>query len=192
MGQVYRAVDTRLDRHVAVKVLPVESRGDSLRQRFEREARAASRLNHPHICALYDVRFDSDVDYIVMELVEGETLADRIARGPVAHDSAIHTAIEIARALEAAHAQGIVHRDIKPANVMLTAGGGAKILDFGLAKFELDVAADAPRDSDAGAFRTAQGIVMGTVRYMSPEQAAGRDTGTATDIFPSASFYTSS
>jgi serine/threonine protein kinase len=133
MGEVYRAVDTRLDRNVAIKLLPPGNSGDARRRRFGREARAASRLNHPHICALYDVRFDSDVDYIVMELVEGDTLADRMEHGPIAHDAAIRTAIEIARALEAAHAQGVVHRDIKPANVMLTATGGAKILDFGLA-----------------------------------------------------------
>jgi predicted ATPase len=130
------------------------------------------------------VRFDSDVDYIVMELVEGETLADRMAHGPIAHDAAIRTAVEIARALEAAHAQGIVHRDIKPANVMLTATGGAKILDFGLAKFDDELMTpDARQDGDAASFRTADGIVMGTVRYMSPEQAAGHETGMPTDIF---------
>ncbi len=183
MGEVYRAVDTRLDRNVAIKVLPAETSGEA-RRRFEREARAASRLNHPHICALYDVRFDSTVDYIVMELVEGETLADRMAHGPIALDAAIRTAIEIARALEAAHAQGIVHRDIKPANVMLTTTGGAKILDFGLAKFDEELKTpDARQDGDAASFRTADGIVMGTVRYMSPEQAAGHETGMPTDIF---------
>src|SRR5712691_2615730 len=183
MGEVYRAVDTRLDRNVAIKVLPQETSGDP-RRRFEREARAASRLNHPHICALYDVRFDSAVDYIVMELVEGETLADRMGHGPIAHDAAIRTAIEIACALEAAHAQGIVHRDIKPANVMLTATGAAKILDFGLAKFDDELKTpDARQDGDAASFRTADGMVMGTVRYMSPEQAAGHETGMPTDIF---------
>ena len=184
MGQVYRAVDTRLDRNVAIKVLPPETSGDARRRRFEREARAASRLNHPHICALYDVRFDSDVDYIVMELVEGETLADRMVHGPIAHDAAIRTAIEIALALEAAHAQGIVHRDVKPANVTLTANGAAKILDFGLAKFDGElIAGDARQDRDPASFRTAEGVVMGTVPYMSPEQAAGHETGTPTDIF---------
>jgi len=182
MGEVYRAVDTRLDRHVAIKVLPPDTSVAS-RQRFEREARAASRLNHPHICALYDVRFGSDLDYLVMELVEGETLWERMARGSIAHDEALRLAIEIARALEAAHAQGVAHRDIKPSNVMLTASGGTKILDFGLAKFSDEPAAARAADRDALLLRTAQGIVMGTVRYMSPEQAAGRDTSTPTDVF---------
>src|SRR5437762_8097078 len=133
MGEVYRAVDVRLGRSVALKVLPADASDDSQRQRFEREARAASRLNHPNICSLYDVRFGSELDYIVMELVEGQTLAERMREGAMPYEDTLRTAIEIVGALETAHAQGIVHRDIKPGNIMLTLGGAVKILDFGLA-----------------------------------------------------------
>jgi serine/threonine protein kinase len=182
MGQVYAAVDTRLGRRVAIKVLAGGAPDDARRQRFEREARAASRLNHPHVCALYDVRFGAEIDYLVMELVEGETLAARIARGRMAYDTALRLAVEIATALEAAHAHGIVHRDIKPGNIMLTASGGTKILDFGLAKFDSGLP-EAATAQAANAFRTSEGIVVGTIRYMSPEQAMGLETGTPSDIF---------
>ena len=134
MGEVYKARDTRLDRFVAVKVLLASVAADpERRERFEREARAVSALNHPHICALYDVGRQDGVDYLVMELVEGETLADRLGRGPVPLEPALKLASEIADALARAHRQGIVHRDLKPGNVMLTKQG-AKLLDFGLAR----------------------------------------------------------
>ena len=134
MGEVYRARDTRLERAVAVKVLPSHvSQSDEVRLRFEREARTISSLSHPHICALYDVGREGDVDYLVMEFLEGETLAARLAKGALPLEQTLRFGIEIADALEKAHRQGIVHRDLKPGNVMLTKSG-VKLLDFGLAK----------------------------------------------------------
>src|SRR6516225_724780 len=130
-GEVYKARDTRLDRTVAIKILP--SADPELKARFEREAKAIAALTHPHICTLYDVGHQDGTDYLVMEALEGETLAARIARGPIKIDDALKIAIEIAEALDTAHRAGIVHRDLKPANVMLTKGG-VKLLDFGLAK----------------------------------------------------------
>jgi len=134
MGEVYRARDTRLERSVAIKVLPSHL-GDNpdLKQRFEREAKAISALNHPHICTLYDVGHQGGTDFLVMECLEGETLAERIKRGPLASEELLKIAIQVADALEKAHRAGIVHRDLKPGNVMLTKAG-AKLLDFGLAK----------------------------------------------------------
>src|SRR2546423_2413638 len=134
MGQVYRATDTRLDRTVAIKMMSASllDRPDA-RQRFEREARAVSSLNHPHICTLYDVGQQNGVDYLVMEYLEGETVAGRLTKGPLPIDLVLRYAIEIVSALDAAHANGIVHRDLKPGNIMLTKTG-AKLLDFGLAK----------------------------------------------------------
>src|SRR5205823_5028064 len=135
MGEVYRARDTRLDRDVAIKVLPAHlSSSAKLRERFYREARAISRLNHPHVCTLYDVGHQDGVNYIVMEYLEGETLADAIARGPLPLHQALSVAIDVAGALDTAHRLGIVHRDLKPGNIMLTKSG-AKVLDFGLAKY---------------------------------------------------------
>src|SRR5213078_3029122 len=134
MGEVYKAKDTRLDRTVAVKVLPQHlSENSDVRQRFEREAKTISSLSHPHICALYDVGNQDGVEYLVMEYLEGETLADRLARGPLPLEQMLRFGIEIADALDKAHRQGIVHRDLKPGNVMLTKSG-VKLLDFGLAK----------------------------------------------------------
>ena len=134
MGEVWRGRDTRLDRSVAIKVLPAKLSQDAqLRLRFEREARAISSLTHPHICTLYDVGHENGIDYLVMELVEGETLSDRLAKGPLPIDQVLRYGIEIAEALDKAHRQGIIHRDLKPANIMLTKSG-AKLLDFGLAK----------------------------------------------------------
>src|SRR5262249_41892314 len=133
MGEVYRARDTRLDRIVAVKILPPGN--SELKIRFEREARAISSLDHPNVCALYDVGHEGEIDYLVMQFLEGETLASRIERGPVPFDDAMRMAGEIASALRAAHERGIVHRDLKPANIFLCASGGAdvvKLLDFGL------------------------------------------------------------
>lgn len=138
MGEVYKANDTRLDRIVAIKVLPESlSSQPERRERFEREARAISKLAHPHICVLYDVGRQDGIDYLVMEYLEGETLAKRLSRGALPIDQALKHAIEIADALDKAHRQGIVHRDLKPANVMLTESG-AKLLDFGLAKLRSD------------------------------------------------------
>src|SRR6266581_6140763 len=134
MGEVYRARDTRLDRIVAIKVLPAHVAADpELRQRLEREARAVSSLNHPHICALYDVGHQDGTDFLVMEYLEGETLAALVARGPLPLEDLLRRALEIANALDKAHRQGVIHRDLKPGNIMITKSG-AKLLDFGLAK----------------------------------------------------------
>src|SRR5712692_10562896 len=134
MGEVYKARDTRLERTVAVKVLPQHmSASSEVRQRFEREAKTISQLSHPHICALYDVGREGETEYLVMELLEGETLSDRLARGPLQLEQTLRYGTEIADALDKAHRQGIVHRDLKPGNVMLTKSG-VKLLDFGLAK----------------------------------------------------------
>ena len=134
MGEVYRARDMRLERTVAVKVLPSHlSTSPEVRQRFEREAKTISQLSHPHICALYDVGREGETEYLVMELLEGETLGDRLAKGPLPLDQTVRYGVEIADALEKAHRQGIVHRDLKPGNVMITRSG-VKLLDFGLAK----------------------------------------------------------
>jgi serine/threonine protein kinase/Tol biopolymer transport system component len=176
MGEVYRARDTRLDRSVAVKVLSSEfaSRAD-LRARFEREAKTISSLNHPHICALYDV----GDNYLVMELLEGETLAERIVRGPLPTEQLLRIGIEIADALDKAHRRGIIHRDLKPANVMLTKSG-TKLLDFGLAK-----GSDSAGRIDATIARalTEEGTLVGTYQYMSPEQLEGRPADARSDIF---------
>ena len=182
MGEVYRARDTRLDRFVAVKVLSpalaTDSRG---RERFEREARAISKLSHPHICTVHDVgsaHLDtSDVPFLVMELLEGETLADRLARGPLPLAQALTFGVDIAEALAAAHGQGVVHRDLKPANVMLTRSG-VKLLDFGLAQLRVEEKAG-PIDAPI----TSAGLVFGTLPYMAPEQLRGEKTDTRTDVF---------
>src|SRR5712692_7322904 len=143
MGEVYKARDTRLERTVAVKVLPQHmSASSEVRQRFEREAKTISQLSHPHICALYDVGREGETEYLVMEYLEGETLADRLLKGPLAFDQVLRYGIEIADALDKAHRQGIVHRDLKPGNVMLTKSG-VKLLDFGLAKLRRSESAPA-------------------------------------------------
>src|SRR5271163_2045284 len=137
-GEVYKARDTRLGRNVAIKVLPAHlSSRPELRERFEREARTVSSLNHPHICTLYDIGFQDNVRFLVMEYLEGETLADRLAKGPLPFADAMKCAIEIADALDKAHRKGVIHRDLKPGNIMLTKSG-AKLLDFGLAKLRQD------------------------------------------------------
>src|SRR5271154_901516 len=134
MGEVYRAIDTRLDRTVAIKILPAHlSSNPEAKQRFEREARAISSLNHPNICTLYDVGHQDGIDYLVMEFLEGETLASRLARGPLPPDQVLKYGIEICEGMEKAHKTGVIHRDLKPGNIMLTKGG-AKLMDFGLAK----------------------------------------------------------
>ena len=184
MGEVYRARDTRLDRTVAIKVLPAEFSADpQFRERFDREARAIAALEHPHICALYDVGLQEGTSFLVMQFLEGETLAERLTRGPVLLDQAIHYAIQIADALDKAHRAGIVHRDLKPGNIMLTKSG-VKLLDFGLAKASTRIAGAGlsmlPTTPPA---LTAEGAILGTLQYMAPEQLEGRDTDARTDIF---------
>jgi serine/threonine protein kinase len=177
MGEVYRARDTRLDRSVAIKVLPAElAHHAELRARFEREARTISSLNHPNICALYDV----GDNYLVMELLEGENLADRIARGPIPIEQLLRIGIEIADALDKAHRRGIVHRDLKPANIMLTKSG-AKLLDFGLAKES--PLGGAQNDATIAKALTSEGTIVGTFQYMAPEQLEGANADARTDIF---------
>src|SRR5438132_5013944 len=186
MGEVYRARDTRLDRTVAVKVLPPHlSNQAELRERFEREARTISSLNHPHICTLYDVGRQDDTDFIVMEYLEGETLADRLKKGPLPIDQAMAYAIQIADALDKAQRLGVVHRDLKPGKVMITASG-AKLLDFGLAKLTPPAGRGALQTQSqmpTNAPLTLQGTILGTLQYMAPEQLEGEDTDSRADIF---------
>ena len=185
MGEVYRARDTRLDRVVAIKVLPAHVSDDpASRERFEREARTVAALNHPHICTLHDVGHQDGVDFLVMEHLDGETLAQRMAKGPLPLDAALRYAIEIADALDKAHRAGIVHRDLKPGNVMLTRQG-AKLLDFGLAKVTPSVVATSGL-SIAPTLQTPatlQGTILGTLQYMAPEQIEGQEADARTDVF---------
>jgi eukaryotic-like serine/threonine-protein kinase len=183
MGEVYRARDTRLDRAVAVKILTQGLAGTpEVQQRFEREARAISSLNHPHICALYDVGHQDGIDYLVMEYLEGETLAARIEKSPLPTADLLRYASEIADALDKAHRQGIVHRDLKPGNVMLTKAG-AKLLDFGLAKDAEILQGDIASSPTISRALTAQGTIVGTMQYMSPEQLEGKGADARSDIF---------
>jgi Tol biopolymer transport system component/predicted Ser/Thr protein kinase len=185
MGEVYRARDNRLDRMVAIKVLPEHLSADpQLRKRFDREARAVSGLNHPHICSLYDVGHQDGIDYLVMEYLEGETLAERLKKGPLSLRQVFQFAIEVAGALDHAHRHGVVHRDLKPANIMLTKAG-AKVLDFGLAKTHVAAAA---ADAPAGVTQptkelTEAGVILGTLQYMAPEQLEAKEASPRTDIF---------
>jgi len=193
MGEVYRARDTRLGREVAVKVLPSHLSDDpARRERFEREARAVSSLNHPHICVLFDIGVQDGIDYLVMEHLEGETLAGRLTKGPLPPAQALRHAFEIADALDKAHRHGVIHRDLKPANVMLTKSG-AKLLDFGLAK--LHEGASGGPGGGGGSLAggsilptatrdlTAEGAILGTFQYMAPEQLEGKEADARTDIF---------
>ncbi len=185
MGEVYRARDTRLDRTVAVKLLPPRvARDPERRARFEREAKTISSLNHPHICTLYDVGEEAGSHLLVMELVEGESLAERLQRGPLPLEQVVRYGAEVAEALECAHRQGIVHRDLKPGNVMLTRTG-AKLLDFGLAWSSAEASLVAGPEEEATEPKplTAVGTVLGTYQYMSPEQLAGAEAGPRSDIF---------
>ena len=201
MGEVWRARDTRLDRTVAIKVLPSHLSSDlQFKQRFEREARAISSLSHPHICTLYDVGHQDGIDYLVMEYLEGQTLAERLRKGAVPLEEALRCAIQIAEALDKAHRQGIVHRDLKPGNIMLTKAG-VKLLDFGLAKlFPVGTRSTASVKSNSrdgvesvltelsGAPTvkeeiTKEGTILGTLHYMAPEQLEGKQADTRTDIF---------
>jgi serine/threonine protein kinase len=190
MGEVYRAKDTRLGRDVAVKVLPSHRAGSpEMRERFDREARAISSLNHPHICTLHDIGSHGGTDYLVMEVVDGETLASRLERGPLKLDEALRVAVQVAGGLAAAHRQGIVHRDLKPANVMLTRAG-AKILDFGVAKLRDEAGPDGTAPGSLPAAiptrttpLTTQGALIGTMQYMSPEQLEGKPVDQRADLF---------
>jgi eukaryotic-like serine/threonine-protein kinase len=190
MGEVYRGRDTRLDRTVAIKVLPAHlSSNADLRARFEREAKSISALQHSNICVLYDVGQESDVDFLVMEYLEGETLAARLARKPLALDEALRIAIEVADALDAAHRRGVIHRDLKPGNIMLTKSG-SKLMDFGLAKpHGLAASGSVPAFSAVATMTspvspvTAAGTVVGTVQYMSPEQIQGQEVDARSDLF---------
>src|SRR5579863_4991807 len=186
MGEVYKARDTRLDRIVAIKVLPTHLADRAeLRERFEREAKTIASLNHPHICTLYDTGNQDDIEYLVMEYLEGETLAQRLVKGALPIQQALQYAIEIADALDKAHRKGVTHRDLKPGNIMITKSG-TKLLDFGLAKLKQVVApanvplSELPTVNDP---LTAEGTIVGTMQYMAPEQLEGKEVDARTDIF---------
>jgi serine/threonine protein kinase len=190
MGEVYRARDTRLGRDVAIKILPQHLTAKAnVKQRFEREARAISSLQHPNICTLYDVGHQDGTDFLVMEYLEGETLADRVAKGPLAPEQVLKIGIEICEGLEKAHRTGVVHRDLKPGNIMLTKTG-TKLLDFGLAKpreaapaASLTAMPTSSRAMEAAKPVTAEGTIVGTFQYMSPEQLEGQEADARSDIF---------
>jgi Tol biopolymer transport system component len=185
MGEVYRARDLRLERDVAVKVLPADlSSNPSLRQRLEREAKAISKLSHPHICTLHDIGHQGDVDFLVMELLEGETLEQRLSKGPLPLEQVLRCGAQIADALAKAHKLGIVHRDLKPSNVMLTKSG-AKLMDFGLAKMSgaAPPAAALTEMTVGEAKLTSEDTIVGTLQYMAPEQLEGKEADARTDLF---------
>jgi eukaryotic-like serine/threonine-protein kinase len=191
MGEVYRARDTRLERTVAVKILPSHlSENPEAKQRFDREARTISSVTHPNICTLHDVGHQNGIDYLVMEYLDGETLADRLKKGPLPIEQVLRYGIEICEGLEKAHRSGLVHRDLKPGNIMLTKSG-AKLMDFGLAKAAANPSAAAAASGLTATLATppgshpltAQGVVVGTFQYMSPEQVEGKDADARSDIF---------
>jgi serine/threonine protein kinase len=184
MGEVYKARDTRLERTVAIKVLPTNlASTPESRQRFEREAKTISQLSHPHICALHDVGREGETEYLVMEYLEGETLADRVAKGPLPLEQTLRFGVQIADALDKAHRQGIVHRDLKPANVMLTKSG-VKLLDFGLAKAVVPASQQSALTAlPTQVGLTQEGTILGTFQYMAPEQLEGKTADARTDVF---------
>jgi serine/threonine protein kinase len=179
MGEVYRARDSRLHREVAIKVLPQSFATEASRERFQREARAASALNHPHICAVYDVGEAAGHPFLVMELLGGKTLREYIGKTALDIPAALALSIQVADALEAAHAKGIVHRDIKSANIFVSELGNAKVLDFGLAK----QSGPADTQGTTATMLTAPGSAMGTIAYMSPEQARGEPVDARSDLW---------
>ena len=184
MGEVYRAKDTRLERTIAIKVLPGNLSSDpENRKRFDREARSISSLSHPHICAVHDVGHQDGIDFLVMELLEGETLAARLAKGSLPLDQILRFGAEIADAMDHAHRHGIIHRDLKPGNMILSKSG-IKLLDFGLAKIAVNRAEvnllELPTQQQ---HLTAKGYILGTIQYMSPEQLEGKEVDSRTDIF---------
>src|SRR6476659_325636 len=185
MGEVYLAQDARLGRNVALKILPAKFTIDLQRvQRFEQEARAASALNHPNIITIHEIGRLNSTQFIVTEFVEGQTLRERIQQESLSLSEALEVAIQVAGALEAAHAAGIAHRDIKPENIMLRADGYVKVLDFGLAKLTGQRTDAVDQEANTRAqIKTDPGMVMGTVQYMSPEQARGRDIDSRTDLW---------
>src|SRR5881296_3643517 len=188
MGEVYRALDTRLGREVAIKGLPEEFSRDPARlSRFEREARMLAALNHPSVAAIYGLEEADRTKFIVMELVLGETLSEKLARGGLALDESLSIARQIAEALEAAHERGIIHRDLKPANIKVTPEGRVKVLDLGLAKaFDTKVAGSEPDLSLSPTIvsdGTQPGVILGTAEFMSPEQARGKPVDKRTDIW---------
>src|SRR2546426_8201787 len=185
MGEVYRAKDTRLDRTVAIKILPAHLSSDPVRkQRFEREAKTISSLNHPNICVLYDVGQQDGIDYLVMECIEGETLSKRLEKGALPSEQVLKYGTQIADALDKAHRSGVIHRDLKPGNIMLTPTG-AKLLDFGLAKptAPLTSVATLTAAVTQSSPMTEQGAIVGTFQYMSPEQVQAKELDGRSDIF---------
>src|SRR5262250_2498104 len=184
MGEVYRAHDTRLERDVAIKVLPTNLSSDpSLRQRLEREAKAVSKLSHPNICTLYDIGQQEGTNFLVMELIEGETLEQRLTKGPLPSEQTIRCAAQIADALAKAHRKGFTHRDLKPSNIMLTKSG-AKLMDFGLAKQSGLSRSTALTEMTAAQSKlTGDGMLVGTFQYMAPEQLEGKEADARSDIF---------
>jgi eukaryotic-like serine/threonine-protein kinase len=191
MGEVYRARDTRLDRFVAIKILHSHlSCSPELKTRFEREARTLSSLSHPHICSLYDVGRDGDVEFLVMELLEGETLSARLLRGPLPMTAVVRLGIEVADALAKARRLGVIHRDLKPSNIMLT-GNGAKLMDFGLAKPNVGSTGTGPSLAELAPATiqspstplSSAGTLIGTIQYMAPEQIEGKEADARSDIF---------
>ena len=185
MGEVYRSVDTKLRREVAIKILPPAFASDPSRlARFEREAHVLASLNHPHIASIYGLEHADSIRFLVLELVEGPTLSDRLAAGRLEIPEALRIAAEIAEALDAAHEKGVIHRDLKPSNIKLTADGKVKVLDFGLAKALGEPEPQDPAKSPTLTMNdTRAGIVLGTAPYMSPEQAEGKPVDKRSDVW---------